>query len=60
MHFSKRIALRGIFLGTIYRFTLNISLPSSGCACEKEIRSANFARRHPSSILEPPRLSDDC
>lgn len=50
MHFSKRIALRGI----------NISLPSSGCACEKEIRSANFARRHPSSILEPTRLSDDC
>ena len=26
--------------------------PSSECACEKEIRAANFARRHSSSILE--------
>ena len=34
--------------------------PSSECACEKEIRSANFARRHSSSILEATSFSDDC
>ena len=44
--------------GTEYGY--NTMCPSSECAYEKEIRSANFARRHPSSILEPPRLSDDC
>ena len=44
--------------GTDYGY--DTPCPSSECACEKEIRSANFARRHPSSILEPPRLSDDC
>ena len=33
--------------------------PSSECACEKEIRSAHFARRHSSSILVPTRHSDD-
>ena len=38
----------------------NTPCPSSECACEKEIRSANFARRHSSSILEPTRLSDGC
>ena len=48
----------------------NTPCPSSECAREKEIRSANFARRHSylagartivsSSILEPTRLSDDC
>ena len=38
----------------------NIPCPSSECAREKEIRSANFARRHSSSILEPTRLSDGC
>ena len=46
----------------------NTPCPSSECAREKEIRSANFARRHSylagartivsSSILEPTRLSD--
>ncbi len=44
--------------GTDYGY--DTPCPSSECACEKEIRAANFARRHPSSILEPPRLSDDC
>ena len=44
--------------GTDYGY--DTPCPSSECACEKEIRSANFARRHSSSILEPPRLSDDC
>ena len=44
--------------GTDYGY--DTPCPSSECASEKEIRSANFARRHPSSILEPPRLSDDC
>jgi hypothetical protein len=38
----------------------NTPCPSSECAREKEIRSANFARRHSSSILEPTRLSDGC
>ena len=48
----------------------NTQCPSSECAREKEIRSANFARRHSylagartivsSSILEPTRLSDGC
>jgi hypothetical protein len=33
--------------------------PSSECACEKEIRSAHFARRHSSSILEATSFSDD-
>ena len=40
-------------------FGYNTPCPSSECAREKEIRSANFARRHSSSILEPTRLSDD-
>ncbi|MBR5854518.1 MAG: hypothetical protein IKY87_02415 [Paludibacteraceae bacterium] len=44
--------------GTEYGY--NTLCPSSECACEKEIRSANFARRHSSSILDPTRLSDDC
>ena len=44
--------------GTEYGY--NTPCPSSECACEKEIRSANFARRHSSSILEPTRLSDGC
>ena len=44
--------------GTEYGY--NTPCPSSECAREKEIRSANFARRHSSSILEPTRLSDDC
>ena len=48
----------------------NTPCPSSECAREKEVRSANFARRHfylagartivSSSILEPTRLSDGC
>ena len=38
----------------------NTQCPSSECAREKEIRSANFARRQSSSILEPTRLSDGC
>ena len=33
--------------------------PSSECAYEKEIRSANFARRHSSSILVLTKHSDD-
>ena len=37
----------------------NTPCPSSECAREKEIRSANFARRHSSSILVPTRHSDD-
>ena len=44
--------------GTEYGY--NTPCPSSECACEKEIRSAHFARRHSSSILEPTRLSDGC
>ena len=32
--------------------------PSSECACEKEIRAANFARRHSSSILVLTKHSD--
>jgi hypothetical protein len=44
--------------GTEYGY--NTQCPSSECAREKEIRSANFARRHSSSILEPTRLSDGC
>ena len=43
--------------GTEYGY--NHSCPSSECACEKEIRSAHFARRHSSSILVPTRHSDD-
>ena len=52
--------------GTEYGY--NTPCPSSECAREKEIRSANFARRHSylagartivsSSILEPTRLPD--
>ena len=44
--------------GTEYGY--NTQCPSSECACEKEIRSANFARRHSSSILEATSFSDDC
>ena len=44
--------------GTEYGY--DTPCPSSECAREKEIRSANFARRHSSSILEPTRLSDGC
>ena len=44
--------------GTEYGY--NTLCPSSECAREKEIRSANFARRQSSSILEPTRLSDGC
>ena len=44
--------------GTEYGY--NTPCPSSECAREKEIRSANFAHRHSSSILEPTRLSDGC
>ena len=36
--------------GTQYGY--DTPCPSSECACEKEIRAANFARRHSSSILE--------
>ena len=43
--------------GTEYGY--NTMCPSSECAYEKEIRSANFARRHSSSILVPTRHSDD-
>ena len=42
--------------GTEYGY--NTPCPSTECAREKEIRFANFARRHSSSILEPTRLSD--
>ena len=44
--------------GTEYGY--NTPCPSSECAYEKEIRSANFARRHSSSILEATSFSDDC
>ena len=44
--------------GTEYGY--NTPCPSSECACEKEIRSAHFARRHSSSILEATSFSDDC
>ena len=44
--------------GTEYGY--NTQCPSSECAHEKEIRSANFARRHSSSILEATSFSDDC
>ena len=44
--------------GTEYGY--NTQCPSSECACEKEIRSANFARLHSSSILEAASFSDDC
>jgi hypothetical protein len=44
--------------GTEYGY--NTPCPSSECACEKEIRSAHFSRRHSSSILEHTRLSDGC
>ena len=44
--------------GTEYGY--NTPCPSSECAREKEIRSANFARRHSSSILEATSFSDDC
>jgi len=43
--------------GTEYGY--NTKCPSSECACEKEIRSAHFARRHSSSILEATSFSDD-
>ena len=43
--------------GTEYGY--DTPCPSSECAREKEIRSANFARRHSSSILVPTRHSDD-
>ncbi len=44
--------------GTEYGY--NTPCPSSECAREKEIRSAHFARRHSSSILEATSFSDDC
>ena len=44
--------------GTEYGY--NTQCPSSECACEKEIRSAHFARRHSSSILKATSFSDDC
>ena len=44
--------------GTEYGY--NTPCPSSECACEKEIRSAHFARRHSSSILEATSFSDVC
>ena len=43
--------------GTEYGY--NTLCPSSECAREKEIRSANFARRHSSSILVLTKHSDD-
>ena len=43
--------------GTEYGY--NTPCPSSECAYEKEIRSANFARRHSSSILVLTKHSDD-
>ena len=43
--------------GTEYGY--NTPCPSSECAREKEIRSANFARRHSSSILVLTKHSDD-
>ena len=42
--------------GTEYGY--NTPCPSSECACEKEIRAANFARRHSSSILVLTKHSD--
>ena len=42
--------------GTEYGY--NTMCPSSECAYEKEIRSANFARRHSSSILVLTKHSD--
>ena len=44
--------------GTEYGY--NTPCPSSECACEKEIRSAHFARRPSSSILVLAKHSDDC
>ena len=44
--------------GTQYGY--NHPCPSSECACEKEIRSAHFARRHSFSILEATSFSDVC
>ena len=43
--------------GTEYGY--DTPCPSSECAYEKEIRSANFARRHSSSILVLTKHSDD-
>jgi hypothetical protein len=43
--------------GTEYGY--NTPCPSSECAYEKEIRFANFARRHSSSILVLTKHSDD-
>ena len=43
--------------GTEYGY--NTPCPSSECAYEKEIRSANFARRHSFSILVLTKHSDD-
>ena len=43
--------------GTEYGY--DTPCPSSECAREKEIRSANFARRHSSSILVLTKHSDD-
>ena len=43
--------------GTQYGY--DTPCPSSECAYEKEIRSANFARRHSSSILVLTKHSDD-
>ena len=42
--------------GTDYGY--DTPCPSSERACEKEIRAANFARRHSSSILETTSFSD--
>ena len=42
--------------GTEYGY--NTPCPSSECACEKEIRAANFARRYSSSILVLTKHSD--
>ena len=44
--------------GTEYGY--NTPCPSSEWAYEKEIRAANFARRHSSSILETTSFSDGC
>jgi len=44
--------------GTEYGY--NTPCPSSEWACEKEIRSAHFARRPSSSILVLAKHSDDC
>ena len=51
------LEVTNFYPGTEYGY--NTPCPSSECAYEKEIRSANFARRHSSSILVLTKHSDD-